>query len=85
MLEKFWFRSVNEDADLDLVIPATLFAAAGTAGQRCTTTRRLFVHETVYDNVLHRLKNAYGQIVNKMGDPLDGIVCNWNLSPKIFA
>lgn len=38
---------VNEDADLNMVIPATVFAAVGTTGQRCTTTRRLLVHEKV--------------------------------------
>lgn len=38
---------MNEDADLDMVVPATVFAAVGTAGQRCTTTRRIIVHEKV--------------------------------------
>lgn len=62
---------VNNDANLDMVIPATLFAAAGTAGQRCTTVRRMFVHQEVYDQVVERLKKAYGEFVKKMGDPLD--------------
>ena len=59
---------VMDDADLDMVVPATLFACVGTAGQRCTTTRRLILHEKVYDQVLERLKKAYAQV--KMGDPM---------------
>lgn len=62
---------VNEDADLDMVITSTVFACAGTAGQRCTTCRRLIIHEKVYDEVLSRLKKAYSQIINRIGDPLD--------------
>ena len=61
---------VNEDADMDLVVPSVLFAAVGTAGQRCTTTRRLIVHERVHDAVVERLRKAYGQV--KIGDPMDG-------------
>lgn len=64
---------VNDDADLNMVIPATVFAAVGTAGQRCTTTRRLFIHEKLYDDAVERLKKAYSQIVTKLGDPLDGL------------
>ncbi|XP_065836240.1 alpha-aminoadipic semialdehyde dehydrogenase-like [Oscarella lobularis] len=60
---------VNDDADLDLVVPSVLFAAVGTAGQRCTTTRRLILHESVYDEVVRQLKNAYGQV--RIGDPID--------------
>ncbi|WP_411016254.1 aldehyde dehydrogenase family protein, partial [Salmonella sp. s51884] len=56
-------------ADLDLVIPAVLFASVGTAGQRCTTTRRLIVHERHHDEVVERLKRAYSQL--RIGDPLD--------------
>jgi aldehyde dehydrogenase (NAD+) len=48
---------------------AALFGAAGTAGQRCTTTRRLIIHESVYDTFKQKLVNAYNQI--KIGDPLD--------------
>lgn len=59
-----------DDANLDLVVIGTLFGSAGTQGQRCTTSRRLIVHEKVYDEVLDRLKTAYGQI--RIGDPLDG-------------
>ncbi|CAD6192996.1 unnamed protein product [Caenorhabditis auriculariae] len=62
---------VNDDADLDMVVPATVFAAVGTAGQRCTTTRRLIIHEKVYDQVLERLKRAYAQFESRIGDPLE--------------
>ncbi|CAH3188474.1 unnamed protein product [Porites evermanni] len=60
---------VMNDADLELAIPSVLFASVGTAGQRCTTTRRLTVHEDVHDEVLERLKKAYAQV--RIGDPLD--------------
>eukprot|EP00117_Sycon_ciliatum_P032924 scpid55051/ scgid25439/ Alpha-aminoadipic semialdehyde dehydrogenase; Aldehyde dehydrogenase family 7 member A1; Antiquitin-1; Betaine aldehyde dehydrogenase; Delta1-piperideine-6-carboxylate dehydrogenase len=60
---------VMDDADLEMVIPATFFAAVGTAGQRCTTTRRLIVHSQVYDRVLSTLANAYSQAT--IGSPLD--------------
>ena len=60
---------VAEDADLDLVVPAVLFGAVGTAGQRCTTTRRLIVHESVEPELVRRLRSAYGQV--RIGDPLD--------------
>jgi aldehyde dehydrogenase (NAD+) len=60
---------VDKTADLDLAIPAIVFGAVGTAGQRCTTTRRLFVHESRYEDVLQRLVHAYAQI--KVGDPLE--------------
>ena len=59
---------VDETADLDLAIPAIMFGAVGTAGQRCTTTRRLIVHESRYDEVVSRLISAYQQV--KVGDPL---------------
>lgn len=59
---------VWEDADLDLAIRAITFGACGTAGQRCTTTRRLFVHKKIYDKVCKALVKAYGQV--KVGDPL---------------
>jgi aldehyde dehydrogenase (NAD+) len=60
---------VADDADLDLVVPAVLFGAVGTAGQRCTTTRRVIAHERRFDEVVTRLANAYAQV--KIGDPLD--------------
>lgn len=59
---------VDETANLDLAVPAIVFGAVGTAGQRCTTTRRLFIHETIYDDLVARLKNAYEQVT--IGDPL---------------
>lgn len=60
---------VDESADLKLAIPAIVFGAVGTAGQRCTTTRRLFVHEKIYDTVLGKLVTAYKQVETKIGDP----------------
>ena len=62
---------VDETAELKLAIPAIVFGAVGTAGQRCTTTRRLFVHESVYDDVLAKLVTAYKQVETKIGDPTD--------------
>ncbi|XP_001362189.2 alpha-aminoadipic semialdehyde dehydrogenase [Monodelphis domestica] len=61
-----------EDADLNLVIPSALFAAVGTAGQRCTTARRLFLHESIHDEVVDKLKKAYAQI--RIGNPWDSNV-----------
>jgi L-aminoadipate-semialdehyde dehydrogenase len=60
---------VDETADLKLVIPAVVFGSVGTAGQRCTTTRRLIVHESVVDDLTQKLVNAYKQV--RIGDPLD--------------
>jgi aldehyde dehydrogenase (NAD+) len=62
---------VDASADLKLAIPAIVFGAVGTAGQRCTTTRRLFVHESIYDDVLARLVAAFKQVEGKIGDPTD--------------
>ncbi|TZF89159.1 L-piperidine-6-carboxylate dehydrogenase [Cognatilysobacter lacus] len=62
---------VDPSAELKLAIPAIVFGAVGTAGQRCTTTRRLFVHETIYDDVLAKLVTAYKQVEGKIGDPTD--------------
>ena len=62
---------VDETADLKLAIPAIAFGAVGTAGQRCTSTRRLIVHESIYDDVLARLVAAYKQVEKKIGDPTD--------------
>ncbi|HRP72510.1 MAG TPA: aldehyde dehydrogenase family protein [Luteimonas sp.] len=62
---------VDETADLKLAIPAIVFGAVGTAGQRCTTTRRVFIHESIFDDVLGKLKTAYGQVERKIGDPTD--------------
>ena len=62
---------VDETADLKLAIPAIAFGAVGTAGQRCTSTRRLIVHESIYDDVLAKLVAAYKQVEKKIGDPTD--------------
>ncbi|HYW95385.1 MAG TPA: aldehyde dehydrogenase family protein [Bacteroidales bacterium] len=62
---------ISNHADLDMAIPAIVFGAVGTAGQRCTTTRRLIIHEDIYDDVKGRLLNAYKQIKDKIGNPLD--------------
>jgi len=60
---------VAPTADLDLTLRGVAFAAMGTAGQRCTTLRRLFVHENVYDTFVPRLKRAYASV--KIGNPLE--------------
>jgi len=57
-----------DDADLDLAVRATLFSAVGTAGQRCTSLRRLLVHRAVSDKMIDRLAEAYRQV--NIGDPL---------------
>jgi aldehyde dehydrogenase (NAD+) len=59
---------VDSNADLDLATRAVLFGAVGTAGQRCTSTRRLIVHEEVVEELTGRLKRAYEQV--QIGDPL---------------
>jgi aldehyde dehydrogenase (NAD+) len=58
---------VAPSADLDLALRAIAFAAMGTAGQRCTSLRRLFVHAQVYDTLVPRLRRVYGSV--KVGDP----------------
>jgi len=60
---------VDEHADLSRAMPAIVFGAIGTAGQRCTTTRRLIVHHTIYTKVKEALVNAYAKVT--IGDPLD--------------
>jgi aldehyde dehydrogenase family 7 protein A1 len=62
---------VNEDADLDMVVQAGIFACVGTAGQRCTSTRRIILHEKVYDTVVEKLTKAYQSFMSRIGDPLD--------------
>ena len=59
---------VDESADLNLAVPAIVFGAVGTAGQRCTTTRRLIVHESRYEDLITRLIHAYKQV--RIGNPL---------------
>ena len=60
---------ITPDADLKTVVPGAVFGAVGTAGQRCTSTRRLIIHESIYDNVRDAIVSAYKQI--KIGNPLD--------------
>ncbi len=60
---------ITPTADLKIVLPGAVFGAVGTAGQRCTSTRRLIIHEDVYDTVKNALVKAYGQL--KIGNPLD--------------
>lgn len=62
---------VAPSADLDLVVRGSVFAAAGTAGQRCTTLRRLIVHEDVVDRVTDKLVAAYEQLRDRVGDPYE--------------
>jgi aldehyde dehydrogenase (NAD+) len=61
---------VNADADLDLAVKSVLFSAVGTAGQRCTTTRRMILHESIAERFLERMVAAYRQVIARIGDPL---------------
>lgn len=64
---------ITESADLDLTLRAVLFGAIGTAGQRCTTTRRLIIHESIYEKFVERIVKGYQQVT--IGNPLeDGII-----------
>ena len=60
---------VDQTASLKLAIPSIVFGAVGTAGQRCTTTRRLFLHESIADEVIDKVVSAYASV--RIGDPLD--------------
>jgi aldehyde dehydrogenase (NAD+) len=60
---------VTPSADLKIVLPGAVFGAVGTGGQRCTSTRRLIIHEDVYDTFVNAIVNAYGQL--RVGNPLD--------------
>ena len=60
---------VTPSADLNIVLTGALFGAVGTCGQRCTTTRRLIIHESIYDEVKKKLTGAYKQL--RIGNPLD--------------
>jgi aldehyde dehydrogenase (NAD+) len=60
---------ISKDADLEMALVGCVFGAVGTAGQRCTTTRRLIIHEEVYETFKQKLVSAYQQL--KIGDPLD--------------
>ena len=69
---------VTPNADLNIVVPGAVFGAVGTCGQRCTSTRRLIIHESVYDKVKAAVVKAYQQI--KIGNPLDE---NMHVGPLI--
>jgi aldehyde dehydrogenase (NAD+) len=60
---------VTPDADIKMTVIGAVFGAVGTAGQRCTSTRRLIIHESIYDKVKDAIVSAYGQL--KIGNPLD--------------
>ena len=60
---------VTPDADIKMTIIGAVFGAVGTAGQRCTSTRRLIVHESIYEKLKEALRSAYGQL--KIGNPLN--------------
>lgn len=60
---------ISKDADLKMALVGTVFGAVGTAGQRCTSTRRLIIHESVYEEMKQKLANAYQQL--RIGNPLD--------------
>lgn len=61
---------VDEYANMDIAVPGIVFGSVGTAGQRCTSTRRIIVHESRMDELKNKLVSAYGQV--RIGDPLDG-------------
>jgi len=69
---------ITEHADLNIVVPGAVFGAVGTAGQRCTSTRRLIIHESLYDEVKAKLVSAYKQL--RIGSPLDS---NNHIGPLI--
>ncbi|MEO1381680.1 MAG: aldehyde dehydrogenase family protein [Bacteroidota bacterium] len=62
---------VSRHANMQLAIPAIVFGAVGTCGQRCTSTRRLLIDEEIYDSFVEKLKGAYNSLQNKIGHPLD--------------
>ncbi len=60
---------ISDKANMDIAMRAAVFGAVGTAGQRCTTTRRLIIHENIYSDFINKLKKAYAQL--RIGNPLD--------------
>ncbi len=75
---------IAPSADLDLAVRATLFGAVGTCGQRCTSTRRLIVHEDVYDGLISALVKGYKQV--RIGDPLaDGTLVGPLIDEDAFS
>ncbi|ADU90977.1 aldehyde dehydrogenase family protein [Taylorella equigenitalis] len=73
---------LTPSADLDLAVRAILFSAVGTAGQRCTTLRRLIVHESIRDEVVEKLKKVYGSV--SIGNPLEGNLVGPLIDEHIF-
>ncbi len=73
---------VDESADLKLAIPAIVFGAVGTCGQRCTSTRRVIVHESIHDDVVATLVKAYRQVEKKIGDPTQATTLMGPLNSK---
>lgn len=75
---------IAPSADLDLALRGIAFAAIGTAGQRCTTLRRLFVHDSVYDRLLPKLRKVYGSV--QIGDPRrDGVLVGPLIDPQAYT
>ncbi len=62
---------ITPSADIQMAVMSTVFGTVGTAGQRCTTTRRVIIHEDIYEEVKNKFINAYKGVVNKIGNPLD--------------
>jgi aldehyde dehydrogenase (NAD+) len=62
---------ISDKADVEKAIPSTVFGSVGTAGQRCTSTRRLIIHENIYEDVKKRMLKAYEQVAKKIGNPLN--------------
>ena len=62
---------ITPNADIKMAIASTVFGTVGTAGQRCTSTRRIIIHESVYDQVKDSMVNAYKSVASKIGNPLD--------------
>jgi len=62
---------ITPSADREVMLPSIVFGAVGTAGQRCTTTRRMIVHQSIIDNVYTALKSAYQSLPSKIGNPLN--------------
>ena len=62
---------ITPNADIKMAIASTVFGTVGTAGQRCTSTRRIIIHESVYDQVRDSMVNAYKSVATKIGNPLD--------------
>jgi aldehyde dehydrogenase (NAD+) len=63
--------TITPNADIEMAIMSTVFGTVGTAGQRCTTTRRVIIHEDIYDQVRDSFVKAYEKIADKIGSPLD--------------